>query len=63
MSCSGVVVSCFGVVVAAACAKVARGPCVWLDRRDGAVIVVMGGVFVHVVTLPLDGSGDIGAAP
>jgi hypothetical protein len=35
--------------------------CVRIDRRDRAVIVVMGGV--HVFTLSVDGSGDIGAAP
>jgi hypothetical protein len=63
MTCFGAVVFCFGVVVAAACAVVVLGRDVWLDRRDDAVIAVMGGVFVHVVTLSLRGSGDIGAAP
>ena len=32
-------------------------------RRDGAVIGVMGGVLVHVLTLSVGGCGDIGAAP
>jgi hypothetical protein len=39
------------------------GHCVMLDRRDGAVLGVVGGVFVHVLTLSVGGSGDIGTAP
>ena len=34
-----------------------------VDRRDGAVIGVMGGVLVHGLTLSVGGGGDIGAAP
>ena len=49
-------VSCVGSVVV-------LGYCVRLDRRDGAVIGVMGGVFVHGLTLSVGGFGDIGAAP
>jgi hypothetical protein len=42
---------------------VVLGHCVRLDRRDGAVIGGMGGVLVHVLTLSVGSSGDIGAAP
>jgi hypothetical protein len=54
---------CFGAVVPCVAAVVMRGYCVWLDRREGTVIGVMSRVFVHVLTLSLGGSGDIGAAP
>jgi hypothetical protein len=34
-----------------------------LDRRDGAVMGVMGGVLVHVMSLSVGGNDDIRAEP
>jgi hypothetical protein len=51
----GAVVTCFGAMVICFGAAV--------TGSGGVVIGVMGGVLVHVLTLSVGSSGDIGAVP